>query len=66
MPSTAVTTALALATGFLAGAAFAALRVPIPTPPELPGVIGILGIYLGYRAVLALGVGIDLLDALGL
>lgn len=66
MPSTATTTTLALATGFVAGAVFAALRVPIPAPPELPGVIGIVGIYLGYRTILALGVGIDLLDALGL
>ncbi|MFP8955352.1 XapX domain-containing protein [Natrialbaceae archaeon A-CW3] len=57
---------LALLTGFLAGAAFAFLEVPIPAPPELPGIMGIVGIYLGYKAVQAAGVSFDLLEAVGL
>ena len=56
---------LALLTGLLTGAAFAFLRVPIPAPPELPGVLGIVGIYLGYKVVDWAGVGVDLLKALG-
>lgn len=57
---------LALLTGLVAGAVFSFLQVPIPAPPELPGVLGIVGIYLGYKAVERLGVGIDLLSVLGL
>jgi XapX domain-containing protein len=58
--------ALALLTGFLAGAAFAYVGVPIPAPPTVAGVLGIVGIYLGFKAVEYLGIGIDLLGALGL
>ncbi len=57
---------LALCTGFLAGAAFAALGVPIPAPPTITGVLGIVGIYLGFQIVDHLGVGYDLVSALGL
>jgi XapX domain-containing protein len=57
---------LALFTGVLAGALFALLQVPIPAPPELPGILGIVGIYLGYKAIEWLGVGFDLLNVLGL
>jgi len=63
---TAILTALALLTGLIAGALFAFLGVPIPAPPELPGLLGIVGIYLGYRLIQRLDVGIDLLEALGL
>lgn len=68
-PGTAMTTTitvLALLTGLLTGAVFAFLNVPIPAPPELPGVMGIVGIYVGYKVVQWAGVGIDLLGALGL
>lgn len=58
--------ALALFTGLLAGAVFAFVRVPIPAPPELPGIMGIIGIYLGYKLVRRLDVGYDLLSVLGL
>lgn len=57
---------LALLTGLVTGAVFAALEVPIPAPPELPGVLGIVGIYAGYRLVQWADVGVNLLDAVGL
>lgn len=59
-------TALALLTGFLVGALFHFLSIPIPAPPELPGIMGIVGIYIGYKTVEALGVSVDLLSVLGL
>lgn len=57
---------LALLTGLLTGALFRFLNIPIPAPPELPGVMGIVGIYVGYKVIEYFDVGIDLLDALGL
>ena len=57
---------LALLTGFLAGAAFAFVGVPIPAPPNVAGVLGIVGIYLGFKFVEYVGWGYDLLGALGL
>lgn len=57
---------LALTTGLLAGAFFAFIGVPIPAPPTIAGVLGIVGIYLGFKLVEYLGVGVDLLGALGL
>lgn len=60
-----VVTIFALLTGLLAGALFSYLQVPIPAPPELPGVMGIIGIYVGYKIVEWADVGYDLLGALG-
>jgi XapX domain-containing protein len=57
---------LALLTGILAGAAFALVGVPIPAPPNVAGVLGIVGIYLGFKFVEYVGWGYDLLGALGL
>jgi XapX domain-containing protein len=51
---------LALLTGVFAGALFSAVNVPIPAPPNLPGILGIVGIYLGYRVVDWMGYTIDL------
>ena len=59
-------TALALVTGLVAGAVFSFLQIPIPAPPELPGLMGIVGIYLGYKLIQWLNVGFDLLGALGI
>ena len=59
-------TVLALLTGLLAGALFRFFTVPIPAPPELPGVMGIVGIFLGYRLVDHFDVGIDLLELVGI
>ncbi|WP_058308725.1 XapX domain-containing protein [Gracilibacillus massiliensis] len=40
---------LALITGLVVGFLFAWLKLPIPAPPALAGVMGIVGIYLGFR-----------------
>jgi len=58
--------ALALLTGIITGAAFASLRIPIPAPPSIVGIMGIVGIYVGYKAVEITGVGFDLLARLGI
>ena len=55
----------ALVTGVLTGGLFRFLSIPIPAPPELPGLLGIVGIFLGYKLVGALGVSIDLVEVLG-
>ncbi len=39
----------ALAVGLVVGFLFARLNLPIPAPPALAGVLGIVGIYLGYK-----------------
>ncbi|RLQ93470.1 XapX domain-containing protein [Falsibacillus albus] len=41
--------ALALLTGFIVGFIFAVFRLPIPAPPALAGITGIVGIYLGFK-----------------
>lgn len=62
---TATQTALALLTGLLAGGLFSAVEAPIPAPPNLAGVLGIVGIYLGYKLVTALGYTVDIGALLG-
>lgn len=57
---------LGLLTGFLTGAFFALLDVPIPAPPELPGLMGIVGIYLGYKLVASSGITLNVLETVGL
>ncbi|MFW6022032.1 MAG: XapX domain-containing protein [Halanaerobiaceae bacterium] len=42
---------LALLTGFFVGVIFSFLRLPIPIPKALPGVVGIIGIFPGYYIV---------------
>ncbi|PCR89570.1 XapX domain-containing protein [Natrinema ejinorense] len=59
-------TVLALLTGLLTGALFRFFNVPIPAPPELPGIMGIVGIYVGYRIIEYFDIGVDLLEVLGL
>jgi XapX domain-containing protein len=58
--------ALSLLTGLLTGAVFRYLQVPIPAPPNVAGIVGIVGIYVGYKLVGYLGWGFDLVEALGL
>lgn len=55
----------ALAVGITTGALFTFLRLPLPAPPALPGIVAILGIYVGYVGMERLGWGFDLLEALG-
>lgn len=59
-------TVLALLTGLLTGALFRFLNIPIPAPPELPGIMGIVGIYVGYKLIEYFDLGVDLLEILGL
>lgn len=40
-------TLLALVTGMIVGLIFSFLRLPLPAPNVLPGIAGIVGIYLG-------------------
>lgn len=58
--------AFALLTGLLTGAVFRFVHIPIPAPPNIAGVLGIVGIFLGYQLIDYLDVGIDLLGLLGL
>lgn len=44
-------TLLALATGLAVGALFTVLRLPIPAPPTLAGVAGIVGVFAGFVIV---------------
>ncbi len=44
--------ALALIAGVMVGFIFKAIHLPLPAPPVLAGILGILGIYLG-------GIGYD-------
>lgn len=58
--------ALSLLTGLVTGALFRYLQIPIPAPPNVAGIMGIVGIYLGYKLIDYLGWGFDLLEALGI
>ena len=40
---------LATLTGAVCGFVFAKLNLPIPAPPVLAGIMGIVGIFLGYK-----------------
>jgi len=40
---------LSLLTGAVCGFIFERLKLPIPAPGVLAGIMGILGIYLGYK-----------------
>jgi len=40
----------ALGTGILVGVIFSLLKLPLPAPPVLSGIVGIFGIYLGGTA----------------
>lgn len=42
---------LAFVTGFVLGGVYAVLGLPIPAPPGLAGVAGVLGITLAFMAV---------------
>ncbi|WP_456277407.1 XapX domain-containing protein [Bacillus sp. AK128] len=40
---------LSLLTGIIVGFLFALMKLPIPAPPALAGVTGIVGVYLGFK-----------------
>ena len=42
---------LATLAGFLIGAVFAKFKLPVPAPPTLAGVMGIVGLFLGYVVI---------------
>lgn len=41
----------AFGVGLLVGLAFAILGMPVPAPPTIAGVVGILGLTIGYAAL---------------
>ena len=57
---------LALLTGTFAGALFSVIQIPIPAPPNLPGVLGIVGIFLGYKAIDWLGLQLTLSEVVSI
>ena len=44
-----VTDIEAIGVGIVVGLVLSRLSLPIPAPPTLAGVLGIVGIYLGYK-----------------
>jgi XapX domain-containing protein len=42
---------LSLLTGAMCGAVFAAFKLPVPAPPVISGLVGILGLWIGYKLV---------------
>lgn len=38
---------LSLLTGIIVGVVFSALKLPLPAPPVLSGIMGIVGIFIG-------------------
>ena len=50
MPQVVTITLLSLLTGFIVGVLFTALKLPLPAPNAIAGIMGILGIYLGHIA----------------
>jgi XapX domain-containing protein len=42
---------LSLITGLISGGVFSLLKLPIPAPSTLPGLFGIIGLFLGYMIV---------------
>lgn len=44
---------LSILSGFLVGVVFALFKLPIPAPPAFSGILGIVGIYLGYKFVIS-------------
>lgn len=42
---------LPLLTGFIVGVVFSLLKLPIPAPAVIEGILGILGIFIGYKII---------------
>jgi XapX domain-containing protein len=45
---------LAIGAGFAVGVLFSLLRLPLPAPPTLTGILGAAGVFLGSIAIRAL------------
>lgn len=43
--------AMSLITGSICGVVFALFKLPVPAPTVIPGLLGILGIFLGYQFI---------------
>ena len=46
-----MTCILAFSIGLILGAVFSFFKVPIPAPQEIAGVLGIVGVFVGYKLV---------------
>ena len=42
---------LSLFTGGICGVVFALMKLPVPAPPVLSGLMGIFGLWVGYKLV---------------
>lgn len=42
---------LSLITGAICGIVFALLKLPVPAPPVISGLMGIFGLWLGYKLI---------------
>lgn len=42
---------LSLVMGMVVGGLFSYMDLPIPAPPNLAGVMGIVGLYIGFRLI---------------
>jgi XapX domain-containing protein len=42
---------LSLITGSICGVVFAILKLPVPAPPMISGLMGILGLWFGYKLI---------------
>ena len=42
---------LSLLTGLIAGAVFGWFKLPLPAPPTLAGILGIVGLFAGYGLI---------------
>lgn len=43
---------LSLLTGFMVGIVFGLFKLPIPAPNILSGILGIVGIFVGYKLII--------------
>ena len=42
---------LSLATGMITGVVFGLVKLPIPAPDDIRGILGIAGIFIGYMLI---------------
>jgi XapX domain-containing protein len=50
---------LSTLTGFLCGAVFSLVKLPVPAPQVFAGIMGIFGIYLGYDFIRTFGLWLE-------